>query len=123
MFQDRQAGKGRGGQRGARIRGKQAIADWFHAWEEAFPYRRLEAKSVCVNGFYLPGQTSVTVEEWTCTETDREGREYAFDGVSVIQSRNWKTVRVSEYIFFAGLPQLSTLLQSAIKAQDTVAAH
>ncbi len=108
---------------GQTIRGKQAIADWFHAWEEAFPKRRLEVKRVCVNGFYLPGRTSVTVAESTYTETDKGGREYAYDGVTVLQSRNWKIVRATEYVSFAGLPQLATLLQPDTKAQDTVAAH
>ena len=48
--------------------------------------------------------------DWTCTETDKQGREYTYDGVTVLQMEDMKIVKVTEYISFAGLPQLSSLL-------------
>lgn len=79
-------------------------------WEREFPKRKLVAKSGCVNGMGLPGRTLVIMCDWTCTETDKQGREHVFDGASVIHSRNMKVVRMTDYISFAGLPGISTLL-------------
>ena len=98
---------------GQTILGKAAIVEWYKRWEHEFPKRKLVAKSVCVSGMGLPNRTLVIMCDWTCTETDRQGREYVFDGASVIHSRNMKVVRMTDYISFAGLPEISTLLGPA----------
>ena len=101
---------------GQTIKGKKAIADWFHKWEQEFPKRKLVAKNVCMGGTCLPSPNIVMMVDWTCIETDKQGREYKYDGVTVVHMRNMKAVRVTEHISFAGLPQLSTLIRPTVKA-------
>jgi hypothetical protein len=49
-------------------------------------------------------------------ETDKEGQELHYDGVTVGEMRNMKIVRATEYISFKGLPKLSTLIKPMGKA-------
>ena len=95
---------------GQTIKGKKAAADWFQRWEEEFPTRKMVSKNLCMKGTALPSRNNVMMVEWTCTETDRQGREYEYDGVTVLHMENMKIAKVTEYISFAGLPQLSSLL-------------
>lgn len=57
--------------------------------------------------------TNVVTVEWSLSETNKEGKEFKYDGVTVIHVKNFKTIRASEYISWAGLPQLSTLIKPA----------
>lgn len=101
---------------GQSIKGKVAIADWFRRWEQEFPHRKLVPKNVCMKGTFLPNPNNVAMVDWTCTETDRQGREYTYEGVTVAHFKGGKIVRASDYISFAGLPQLSTLLKPTAEA-------
>jgi len=100
---------------GDTLRGKKAIAEWFHSWKEEFPKRKAVVKNVCMKGTCLPSPNNVMMVEWTCWETDKQGKEFQYDGVSVIHIRNKKVVHESEYISFKGLPQLSTLIKPTSK--------
>jgi ketosteroid isomerase-like protein len=95
---------------GQTIKGRKAVADWFQRWEQEFPQRKLVERNVCMKGTFWPSRNNVVMVDWTCTETDKQGREYAFDGVTVLHMQSMKIVKVTEYISFAGLPQLSSLL-------------
>ena len=101
---------------GETIRGKKAAADWFHRWEQEFPKRKLIPKNVCLSGTCLPSPNMVAMVDWTCTETDKQGREYKYDGVTVIQMKNGKAVKVTENISFAGLPPIASLIKPTGKA-------
>ena len=97
---------------GQTIKGKKAVADWYKKWEEEFPQRKLVPKTVCMKGTFWPLRNNVVMVEYTATETDKQGREYTYDGVTVLQLRNTtKVAKVTEYIAFAGLPQVSDLLK------------
>ena len=96
---------------GQTIKGKKAIADWFQRWEQEFPQRKLVEKNVCMKGTALPSRNNVLMVDWTCTETDKQGREYTYDGVTALHMQDMKIVKVTEYLSFAGLPQLSSLIQ------------
>jgi len=96
---------------GQTLKGKKAIGDWFHRWEQEFPKRKLVANNVCMKGTCLPSPNNVTMVDWTCWETDKQGREYRYDGVTVIHTRNMKAVKVTEHISFAGLPPISSLIK------------
>jgi len=101
---------------GPTIKGKKAIADWFHRWEQEFPKRKLVVKNVCLKGTCLPSPNNVMMVDWTCWQADKQGREYKFEGATVIHIRNMKAVKVTEYVSFAGLPQLSALIKPTAKA-------
>jgi ketosteroid isomerase-like protein len=96
---------------GQTIKGKKAIADWFHRWEQEFPQRKLVEKNVCMRGTFWPSRNNVIMVDWTCRETDKQGREYTYDGVTALHMQDMKIVKVTEYLSFAGLPQLSSLIQ------------
>ena len=96
---------------GETLRGKKDVADWFHRWKKEIPKRKFVVKNICFKGTCLPSPNNVVMVEWGCVETDREGRELRYDGVTVAELKNMKTVRATEYISFKGLPKLSTLIQ------------
>jgi ketosteroid isomerase-like protein len=101
---------------GELIRGKKAIVDWFKRWEEEFPQRKLVPKNVCMKSTAWPSRNNVMMCDWTCTETDKSGRQYRYEGVSVLRMEKGKIVQMADYISFAGLPQLSSLLQPSSTA-------
>ena len=100
---------------GETIKGKKAIADWFRRWKEEFPKRKFVVKNICFSAWPL-SPINVVIAEWSLTQTNKEGREYKYDGVTVGHTRNMKIVRTTEYISFAGLPQLSNLIKPMAKA-------
>jgi ketosteroid isomerase-like protein len=101
---------------GETLSGKKAITDWFRRWKKEIPRRKFVVKNVCLKGTFLPSPNNVVMVEWGCVETDREGREVRYDGVTVVELKNMKTVRATEYISFKGLPKLSTLIRPTGKA-------
>ena len=95
---------------GGTIKGKKAVAEWFRKWIEEFPKRNFVIKNICFGAWPL-SLTNVVTVEWSLSQTDKEGKEFKYDGCTVIHMKNGKAIRVSEYISFAGLPQLSTLIK------------
>ena len=102
---------------GETLIGKKAISEWFHRWQKEFPKRKFVVKNVCMKGSFLPSPSNVVMVEWGCVETDKEGKEFQYDGVTVFEMKNLKNVRASEYLSFKGLPKLSTLIRPTGKAQ------
>lgn len=100
---------------GETIKGKKAIAEWFQRWKKEFPKRKFDVKSICFSAWPLMPRYVMTVQ-WSLTETDSQGKEYTWDGVSVLRMKNFKTVRGTEHISMLGLPQLSTLIKPMAKA-------
>ena len=95
---------------GVTLKGKKAVINWFHRWYEQFPKRKLIAKNVAFAAYPL-SPTNVIMVEWTCEETDKEGKEYKYDGATVTEMRKGKGIRTTEYIACKGLPQLSNLIK------------
>ena len=100
---------------GETIKGKKAVADWFRRWKEEFPRRKFDVKNICFSAWPL-SPTNVCTVQWSLTQTDKQGKEFKYDGVTVIHVRNFKTSHASEYISFTGLPQLSSLIKPSAKA-------
>ncbi len=99
---------------GGTVKGKKAAIDWFHRWYEQFPKRKLIMKNISFAAYPL-SPTNVIMMEWTCVETDKEGKECKYDGVTVTEARKGKGIRMTEYIACRGLPQLSTLIKPSGK--------
>lgn len=95
---------------GETITGKKDVADWFCRWKEEFPKRTFEVKSICFSRWPLCLRNVFTAQ-WSCTETDKQGKTYGYDGVTVFQTRNFKCVRATEHISFTGLPKVSDMLK------------
>ena len=100
---------------GETIKGKQAIAEWARKWKLEFPKRKFVVKNICFSVWPI-FPTGVLMVEWSLTETSKEGKEFKYDGVAVMHVKNFKVVQESEYISFAGLPKLSTLIKPTSKA-------
>jgi len=100
---------------GETIKGKKAIADWFRRWKEEFPKRKFVVRNICFGAWPL-SPTNVVIAQWSLTQTDKQGKEFKYDGVTVSHTRNMKIVQATEYISFAGLPQISTLIKPSGKA-------
>ena len=101
---------------GGTLRGKKAIAEWFERWKKEFPKRKFVVKNVCMRGTFLPSPTNICMVEWTCWEKDKQGKEFQYDGITVLHAKNMKLVHVSEYLSFKGLPQISNLIKPLGKA-------
>ena len=100
---------------GETIKGRKAIAEWFRRWKEEFPKRKFEVKSICFSAWPLM-PTNVTMAQWSLVQTGKQGREFKYDGATVSHVKNFKIVRSTDYISFAGLPNLSTLIKPTAKA-------
>ena len=96
---------------GETLKGKKAIAEWFEKWKKEFPKRKFIIKNVCMKGTFLPSPTNVCMVEWTCWERDKQGKEFQYEGASILRMKNMKLFHVSDYISFNGLPQLSSLIK------------
>jgi ketosteroid isomerase-like protein len=99
---------------GGTLRSKKAVLEWFHGWYEQFPKRKLIAKNIAFAAWPLSPR-NVCMIEWTCEETDKEGKEYKYDGATVSEMKNGKGIRTTEYIACRGLPQLSNLMKPTVK--------
>jgi len=95
---------------GETLKGKKAAIEWFHKWYEQFPKRKLIPKNIAFAAWPL-SPTNVWIIEWTCEETDKEGKEFRYDGATVMQIKGFKSFRHTEYIACKGLPQLSALMK------------
>lgn len=99
---------------GRTIKGRKAIADWWERWKKEFPHRKFVVKNICFSGWPL-SPNNVSMTDWTLTQTDKEGKTFVYDGVSVAHMRNYKVIHVSDYISFVGLPQISDLIRPVAK--------
>lgn len=100
---------------GETMKGKKAIADWLQMLKKEFPRRKVEIKSICFSAWPL-SPSSVVMLEWTWEETDKEGRQFTYDALSVMKMKIFKLVQGADHISFKGLPQLSTLIEPVSKA-------
>ena len=104
---------------GETLRGKKDVADWFQRWKKEIPKRKFVVKNICFKGTCLPSPSNVVMVEWGCVDTYKEGTEFQYDGVTVLEMKNQKVFRASEYISFKGLPKLSTLMKPIGKTRKT----
>jgi ketosteroid isomerase-like protein len=102
------------------VKGKKAIAEWHRRYLEDFPKLKFTIKSICIREAFpllsaLIG-TSVIMTEWSLAQTDKDGRESKYGGITVSHVKRMKAVYVSEYVSFKGLPQLFALMKESGKA-------
>ena len=100
---------------GETIKGKKAIAEWYRRWKEEFPKRKFDVKSICFSAWPF-SLTNVVTVQWSLMQTDKQGKEFRYEGVTVAHVKNFKISHVSEYISFAGLPQLSSLIKPSVES-------
>jgi len=94
---------------GETVYGKKDVTDWFLRWKEEFPKRKFDVKNICFSRWPLCLNNVITAQ-WSCTETDKQGKTLKYDGATVCHMKKFKVTHMSEYISFAGLPKLSDLI-------------
>ena len=105
---------------GVTIKGKKAIAEWHKNYVDEFHKREFTVKSVCLQETLpllatLIG-TSVIMVDWSITESNRNGKEFRYNGASVFHMKKGKCIYAADYISMVGLPQLPTLTKPTEKA-------
>ena len=81
------------------IRGKMAIEKWFHNYMEHFPKIRITPKNIFVTNVFALGSTNIFAVEWDEKSTNRDGEDFEFSGVTVIDVKKGKATRIREYLF------------------------
>ena len=74
---------------------QEAASSWF----DKMATIRLSLKHIAVERIFALGATNAVTAEWGVVETDQQGRTYRASGVTVLQARDGKLVRVRDYIF------------------------
>ena len=83
---------------GGEIKGKKAIEEWFNKWMEQFPKVNFVVKNVFVSNVFAFGSTNVFAVEWDENVTNRDGKDFQYGGVTVIQVKNGLATLVRDYI-------------------------
>lgn len=104
---------------GETLKGKEAITDWWRRWKEEFPKRKFEVKNICFSSWPLNILKNVCIIQWSSIQTDKHGKTLKYDGATVLHVRNFKITHTTEYISFAGLPKLSTLIEPLTEDKKT----
>jgi len=105
---------------GVTVNGKKAIAEWHRKYVEEYPKRKFTVKDICLGETFpllsaFIGK-SVIMVDWSITETNKEGREFRYNGASVLHMRKGKCIYASDCISMVGLPPISSLTKPTAKA-------
>lgn len=82
-----------------KMEGKKAIEGWFRKYLEQFPTLKFTLRSVSVQNIFAFGGTNVVAVDWDLNLANREGKDFQYGGVTVINVRGGKVVLVRDYIF------------------------
>ena len=84
---------------GGEIKGKKAIDAWFHKLMEHYSKISITLKNVFVANVLALGSTNVFAVEWNEIATNRDGKDFRFSGVTIIEVRRGKATRIQEYVY------------------------
>ncbi len=84
---------------GGDIKGKKAIDKWFHNMVDRFPKINITLKNVFVTNVLALGSTNIFAVEWDEMLTNRDGKEFKYSGVTVIDVKKGKATRIQEFVF------------------------
>ncbi len=88
---------------GGEIKGKKAIDKWFHNLMEHYSKISITIKNVFVTNVLALGATNIFSVEWDEIATNRDGKDFKFSGVTVIDVKRGKATRIQEYVFEADI--------------------
>jgi len=95
---------------GQALKGKKAVAEWYTKYKEEFPKRKMDVWNICFESWPLSLKNVVTLQ-WSIVETDKQGKSFKIDDATVMHLKNFKIIRGTEYISYAGLPKLYDLMK------------
>ncbi len=82
-----------------KIKGRKAIEEWFHKFMERFPKVDITLKNIFVTNVLALGSTNIFAVEWDEMLTNRDGKEFKYSGVTVIDVKKGKATRIQEFVF------------------------
>jgi ketosteroid isomerase-like protein len=82
-----------------KMEGKKTIQEWFRKYLDQFPKLNFTLKNICVQNIFAFGGTNVVAVESDLNLTNREGKDFQFSGVTVINVKKGKVVLVRDFIF------------------------
>jgi hypothetical protein len=80
------------------FKGKAAIEGFFKMWFDHFPSIHFDIKDIYVKSIF-GFRTNTIVVHWDVEETNRYGRVGKNSGVSVINTKGRKVIRLQDFIF------------------------
>jgi ketosteroid isomerase-like protein len=83
---------------GGTIKGKKTIVEWFGRWMDQIPKREFVLRNVCVRDICSFSATNVVAVEWNLTATSKQGKDVKLEGVTVVEVKNFKAIRATDYI-------------------------
>ena len=86
---------------GGEINGKKAINEWFHKLMEHYSKINITLKNVFVTNVLALGSTNIFAVEWDEIATNRDGKDFKFSGVTIIDVKKGKATRIQEYVYDA----------------------
>ena len=84
---------------GGEIKGKKAIDEWFHKLMEHYSKISITLKNVFVANVLALGSTNIFAVEWNEIATNRDGKDFKFSGVTIIEVKRGKATRIQEYVY------------------------
>jgi ketosteroid isomerase-like protein len=84
---------------GGSIKGKKSIVEWFRRWMQQYPKRNFVLRNVCARDIFSFTATNVVTVEWDLSVTNKDGKDVEMQGVTVVEIRNFKAIRASDYFF------------------------
>jgi len=83
---------------GGAIVGKKAIREFYQRFMQQFPKRKFVLRNICVGDISLARGKAVAVIEARAELTNKDGKDFKMDYCIVTESRNFKAIRVAEYV-------------------------
>ncbi len=84
---------------GGEIKGKRAIGQWFYRLMEHYSKISITLKNVLVTNVLALGSTNIFAVEWDEIATNRDGKDFKFSGVTIIDVKKGKATRIQEYVY------------------------
>ena len=84
------------------FKGKKAIEEWFQKYLGQFTSVKIIPKSVCVKNIFDFLGTNVVAVNWNEELTNKDGNQFQFTGVTVINLKFGKATHAQDYIFNTG---------------------
>lgn len=79
------------------FKGKKAVEKWFQGFLDQFPKLKLTPKSVCVQNLFDFVGTNVVTVNFDEEITNKDGKEFKFEGVTVITLKFGKATHAQDF--------------------------
>jgi len=82
-----------------KVEGKKDISKWFENMLENFTQFKISLKNICVEKIFDLTGSNVVSAEWDIEGKNKSGNSFRNSGVTIIEIKKTKAVRVQDYYF------------------------